>query len=132
MIADCPDACLAAAIILSNFYLLFTRYSPTCLPCLPDFLPYPITLCLRNMFVNGLAKKGGEMTRLCYWCGKYMGKKDDKEFPAVFYSVCDECARRLGLDEKLPELVGAIIALRLQNGGKEQSQKSDLPVVAAQ
>ena len=57
--------------------------------------------------------------RLCYWCGKYMGKKEDTNEPGVFHSVCDECACRFGLENRLPELLWAIAALRKQNGYKE-------------
>ena len=62
------------------------------------------------------------MKRVCYWCSKYMGQKGDGHEGEVFYSVCDECARRSRLDERLPELLWAIAALREQNGGKEQNQ----------
>ena len=72
------------------------------------------------------------MTRLCYWCAKYMGKKDDNQDTAIFHCMCDECARRLRLDERLPELLRAIVALRRLNGGKEQNQISDVSLVAAQ
>ena len=39
-----------------------------------------------------------------------------------FSIVCDDCARKMRLEERLPELLGAIAALRRQNGGKEQNQ----------
>ena len=62
------------------------------------------------------------MKRVCYWCAKYMGEKDGNHEGEVFYSVCDECARRLRLDERLPELLWAIVALRRQNSSKKQNQ----------
>ena len=62
------------------------------------------------------------MTRLCYWCGRYMGEKYDNHLTGVFHSVCDECAVKLRLDERLPDLLWAIAALRRQNGSKEQNQ----------
>ena len=60
------------------------------------------------------------MTRVCYWCNKYMGEKYDDPRIGVFYNVCDECALKFKLDERLPELLWAIAALRRQNGSKEQ------------
>ena len=69
------------------------------------------------------------MRRVCYWCSKYMGQKGDNHEGGVFHSVCDECARRLRLDERLPELLWAIADLRKQNGGKEQNQELVAPVV---
>ncbi len=62
------------------------------------------------------------MKRVCYWCSKHMGEKDGDNGGGVSHSICDECARRLRLDERLPELLWAIAALREQNGGKEQNQ----------
>ena len=61
------------------------------------------------------------MKRVCYFCAKYMDEKDDNRQEGVFHSLCDECARRLRLDEKLPELLWAIAALRQKNGGQELS-----------
>ncbi len=60
--------------------------------------------------------------KVCYWCAKDMGEKDGDNGEKVFYSVCDDCYRRLGLEERLPQLLLAIAALRRQNGGKEQNQ----------
>ena len=62
------------------------------------------------------------MKKVCYFCGRFMGVKGDYPQAGIFHSVCDECARRLRLDERLPDLVWAIADLRMQNGGMEQSQ----------
>ncbi|MBA7480376.1 hypothetical protein ES707_15829 [subsurface metagenome] len=62
------------------------------------------------------------MKRVCYWCSKHMGEKGDDHEGGVLHSICDGCYRRMGLDERLPELLWAIAALREQNGGKEQNQ----------
>jgi len=62
------------------------------------------------------------MKRVCYWCDTYMGEKDGHDERGVFHSLCVECADRLSLDERLPELLWAIADLRNQNGGKEQNQ----------
>lgn len=62
------------------------------------------------------------MVKVCYWCAKDMGEKDGDNGEKVFYSVCDACYSRLGLEERLPQLLLAIAALRRQNGGKEQNQ----------
>jgi len=51
-----------------------------------------------------------------------MGEKDGGSQEAVFHSVCDECADKMRLDERLPELLWAIADLRKLNGGIEQSQ----------
>ena len=69
------------------------------------------------------------MKRVCYFCHNYMGEKYSDNKEAVFYSVCDECSSRLRLDERLPELLWAIAALRRQNGGKEQKQTLDFLTV---
>ena len=80
----------------------------------------------QNIAINNLNKKGGqEMKRVCYFCNTYMGEKygengDNKE--SVFYSVCDECSSKLKLDERLPELLWAIVTLRRQNEIKKQAQ----------
>ena len=50
-----------------------------------------------------------------------MGDKDSHAKAGVFHSMCDECARRLRLEERLPELLLAIATLRKQNT-KEQNQ----------
>ena len=55
------------------------------------------------------------MNKVCYWCDKDMGEKEGHYEGGVFYSLCDECARRLRLDEKLPELLRALADLRKQN-----------------
>lgn len=61
------------------------------------------------------------MKKVCYWCGKDMGTKDGSGQGGVFYSICDECARNLRLEERLPELLRAIADLRKQNT-QEQNQ----------
>ena len=62
------------------------------------------------------------MKKVCYWCATYMGEKDGHNEEGVFHSLCDECARRLRLDERLPELLLAVASLRKQNNRKEQYQ----------
>ena len=66
------------------------------------------------------------MTRVCYWCRKHMGEKDGNHEGGIFYSICDECAKKIGLDERLPELLWAIAALRTQNNNKEQKCALDV------
>ncbi len=63
------------------------------------------------------------MKRLCYFCTSDMGEKGDNSGEVVFYSVCDWCAKKLRLDERLPELIWAIAASRKQNarGGQNQT-----------
>ena len=62
------------------------------------------------------------MKRVCYFCNKDMGERYGNGNGGVFHSVCDECSSRLRLDEKLPELLWTIVALRRRNGSKEQNQ----------
>jgi len=59
------------------------------------------------------------MKRVCYFCRNHMGEKDGDFQEAVFYSICDSCALRLRLDERLPELLWAIASLRRKNGSKQ-------------
>ena len=63
------------------------------------------------------------MKKVCYWCGKYMAKIDGNHEKAVLHSICDECARNIKLDERLPDLLWAIAALRKKNGSKELQQE---------
>ena len=70
------------------------------------------------------------MKRVCYWCSKYMGQKGDGHEDEVFNSVCDECVGRLGLDERLPELLWAIVAFRRENSSNEQDKDSDILTTA--
>ena len=70
------------------------------------------------------------MTRVCYWCAKDMGEKEGYSGEGVFHSLCDECAQRLRLEERLPGLLRAVAALRKQNGHKEQYQTSGILAVA--
>ena len=46
-----------------------------------------------------------EIVKKCYWCAKDMGEKDGDNGEKVFYSVCDDCYHRLGLEERLPQLL---------------------------
>ena len=61
------------------------------------------------------------MKKECYWCHMDMGQREGQNKEGVFYSVCDKCALELRLDERLPELLQAIAALRRQNT-EEQNQ----------
>jgi len=70
------------------------------------------------------------MTRVCYWCAKDMGEKEGHNEEGVFHSLCDECAHRLRLEERLPELLWAVAALRRQNSRKEQYQTLGILVTA--
>ena len=63
------------------------------------------------------------MKRVCYWCGMDMGEKGGHDEGGVFHSLCDECAGKLRLKERLPELLRAVADLRKQNSSKEQNQK---------
>ncbi len=62
------------------------------------------------------------MKKVCYWCSTYIGETDGNHGSEILHSMCDDCARRLRLDEKLPELLWAIVTLRGQNGSKAQNQ----------
>jgi len=62
------------------------------------------------------------MKRVCYWCAAEMGEKSDLQGEGVFHSLCDDCAHRLRLDERLPELLWAVATLRRQKSRKEQYQ----------
>jgi len=66
------------------------------------------------------------MKKVCYWCGEYMGEKDGNDEVEVFHSLCNECSHRLKLEERLPELLWGIAALRKQNGIREQYQTSGI------
>ena len=66
------------------------------------------------------------MTRVCYWCNKYMGEKEGNSEDGVFHSICDDCANKIKLEERLPELLWAIADLRKQNSSNEKYQPSDL------
>ncbi len=70
------------------------------------------------------------MKRVCYFCGRYMGEKGSNHAGRVFHSVCDECSDRLRLEERLPELLLAIIGLRKQNGNKGYLQQVETLVAA--
>lgn len=53
------------------------------------------------------------MKKICYWCGKDMGiKQMDGDEKAVFHSMCDGCADKLNLNERLPEIIWGIAELR--------------------
>jgi len=62
------------------------------------------------------------MKRVCYFCGANMGMKNGNSQAGVFHSLCLDCAYRLRLDRRLPELLWTIADLRRQNGGREQNQ----------
>jgi hypothetical protein len=70
------------------------------------------------------------MKRVCYFCGRHMGETDSNHAGRVFHSVCDECSDRLRLEERLPELLLAIIGLRKQNGNKGYLQPVETLVAA--
>ena len=55
------------------------------------------------------------MKKVCYFCGKLMELKDGHGHTGVFHSVCAECADRLKLDERMPEILWAIADMRKQN-----------------
>ncbi len=59
------------------------------------------------------------MKKECYWCRAALGEKEGQNKGGVFYSVCDKCALELRLDERLPELLEAIAALRQKNDEEE-------------
>ena len=69
------------------------------------------------------------MTRVCHWCNKYMGEKDGSSEDGVFHSICSNCADKMRLEERLPEILWAIADLRKQNSN-EQYQPSDLLATA--
>ena len=56
------------------------------------------------------------MVKMCYWCSKDMGKKGGDNGEKVFYSICDDCYSRMGLEERLPGLIRDIVALRGNSG----------------
>ena len=59
------------------------------------------------------------MKKVCYFCGKDMGMKNGNGQAGVFQSLCDGCAYRRRLDQRLPELLWAIADLRKQNGRRD-------------
>ena len=59
------------------------------------------------------------MKRVCYFCNSCMGEENSNHIGEIFHSVCDECSDRLRLEERLPELLLGIVALRKQNGNHE-------------
>ncbi len=69
------------------------------------------------------------MKRVCYFCNSYMGEKGGNHTGEIFHSVCDECSDRLRLEERLPELLLDIVALRKQNGNRGHYQTSTIPAV---
>jgi hypothetical protein len=59
-----------------------------------------------------------------------MGEKGGNHTGEIFHSVCDKCSDRLRLEERLPELLLAIVALRKQNGfNREYHQIFTTPAV---
>ena len=67
------------------------------------------------------------MKRLCYWCAKDMGRKNGSGDDEVFYSICDDCAHKLRLEERLPQLLWGIVTLRKQNGGRDKFEAFGVP-----
>ena len=59
------------------------------------------------------------MKKVCYFCGKDMGLKDGHGHTEVFHSLCLDCSYSLRLDQRLPELIGAIADLRKQNSRRD-------------
>ena len=62
------------------------------------------------------------MKRVCYFCNSYMGEKGSNHTGEVFHSVCDACSDKYRVEERLPELLLAIVELRKRNGSKEQNK----------
>ncbi|MFC1912918.1 hypothetical protein ACFLX7_01820 [Chloroflexota bacterium] len=48
-----------------------------------------------------------------------MGEKNGDNDEGVFHSVCDDCAQKLKLEERLPELLQAIAAHKSQKDARE-------------
>ena len=69
------------------------------------------------------------MKRVCYFCNSYMGEKGGNHTGEIFHSVCDECSDRLRLEERLPDLLLAIVALRKQNSNREYHQTFTIPAI---
>ena len=59
------------------------------------------------------------MNKFCYVCNTYMGKQYGDNTPGVFHSICDKCCNMLKIEERLPELLSAIVKLRKRNGNKD-------------
>ena len=59
------------------------------------------------------------MHKFCYVCNAYMGVKYGDEVPGIFHSICDECCDMLKVEERLPELLSAIVELRKRNGHRD-------------
>ena len=80
-------------------------------------------LALHNNKAIRFLKPEEEMKKVCYWCGNDMG---EKHLPGnitmeVFHSLCDGCADKLNLNERLPELLMDIVALRKRASVSVQS-----------
>ena len=71
------------------------------------------------------------MKKVCYFCGKLMGQKDEHRHETVSHSVCDECADRLKLDERLPALLWAIADMRKQNSSCRELSNEPVTVAVA-
>ena len=67
------------------------------------------------------------MKRVCYWCHRHMGEKEGGSEDGIFYSICDSCSQRMRLEERLPELVFAVAALRKK---RSQEQYQSVGAVA--
>jgi hypothetical protein len=59
------------------------------------------------------------MNKFCYVCNTYMGRKYGDKAPGIFHSICDQCSDMLKIEERLPELLLAIVELRKRNGNKD-------------
>lgn len=59
------------------------------------------------------------MNKFCYVCNTYMGKQYGDNIPGIFHSICDNCCDMLKIEERLPELLLAIVELRKRKGNKD-------------
>ena len=64
------------------------------------------------------------MKKVCYFCTKCIDCGAGDNDGEVLHTVCDECYSRLRLDERLPELLWAVAALRKQNGSNKEYQQT--------
>jgi len=55
------------------------------------------------------------MNKVCYWCDKDMGEREGHYEEGVFFSLCDDCAHKLKLEDRLPDLLRALADLRKKN-----------------
>ncbi len=52
-----------------------------------------------------------------------MGKQYGDNTPGIFHSICDKCCNMLKIEERLPELLLAIVELRKRNGNKDYDKQ---------